>query len=59
MAGLILTLSRIVDVVDNPIVRFISDNFARIKLGRKFGRRKFFILIGALLVTIVFTLLWI
>ena len=59
MAGLIFTLARIVDAVANPIVGFISDNFGRTKLGRKFGRRKFFILIGAPLVTIVFPLLWV
>lgn len=57
-AGLIFTFARIVDAVINPIVGFISDNFGRTNLGKKFGRRKFFILMGSPLIAIVFPLLW-
>lgn len=56
-ASLIFTFARIVDVVINPIVGFISDNFGRTNLGKKFGRRKFFILMGSPLIAIVFPLL--
>lgn len=58
-AGLIFTVARLLDAVGNPIMGFITDNFRNTRLGRKFGRRRFFILMGIPTVAIVFPLLWI
>lgn len=58
-AGLIFTVARLLDAVGNPIMGFVTDNFIKTRLGRKFGRRKFFILLGIPAFTIVFPLLWI
>ncbi len=57
-AGLIFTVTRFLDAILNPIMGFVSDNFGRTKLGKRFGRRKFFVLIGAPLSVIVYPLLW-
>lgn len=57
-AGLIFTVARLIDAVGNPILGFISDNFGKTKLGMKFGRRKFFMLIGIIGIVILFPLLW-
>ena len=43
-AGLIFTVARLIDAVGNPVMGFISDNFGRNAIGRRFGRRRFFIL---------------
>jgi len=58
-AGLIFTVARLLDAVGNPIMGFITDNFRNTRLGRKFGRRRFFILMGIPAVAIVYPLLWI
>jgi oligogalacturonide transporter len=58
-AGLIFTVTRFLDAILNPIMGFISDNFGRNKLGKRFGRRKFFVLIGAPLSLLVYPLLWV
>lgn len=55
----IFTAARIIDALGNPIMGFITDNFLHTRLGRKFGRRRFFILLGVPTITIVFPLLWI
>ena len=57
-AGLIFTIARLIDAVANPVWGFISDNFGRTKLGKRFGRRHFFILLGAPLVLVSYPLLW-
>jgi oligogalacturonide transporter len=57
-AALILGVARIVDAVISLIMGNITDNFYRTKLGRKFGRRHFFLLIGSPLM-FVFVLMWI
>lgn len=57
-AGLIFTVTRLIDAVLNPIVGYISDNFGRTKLGKRFGRRKFFVLLGAPGILILFPILW-
>lgn len=57
-AGLIFTIARLVDALGNPIMGYISDNFGRTKIGKKFGRRRFFILTGAPLVLITYPILW-
>jgi oligogalacturonide transporter len=58
-AGLIFTVARLLDAVANPVMGFITDNFRNTRLGRKFGRRRFFILMGIPTVAIVYPLLWI
>lgn len=58
-AGLIFTVARLLDAIANPIMGFISDNFGKTRLGKKFGRRKFFILAGIPSIIVVFPLLWV
>ena len=57
-AGLIFTIARLIDAVGNPVMGYISDNFGRTAIGRRFGRRKFFILMGAPLVLVTYPVLW-
>jgi oligogalacturonide transporter len=57
-AGLIFTVTRFLDAILNPIMGFVSDNFGRNALGKRFGRRKFFVLIGAPLSLVVYPALW-
>ena len=45
-ATLIFSIATYLDVILNPLMCFITDSFYRTKLGRKFGRRRFFILTG-------------
>lgn len=53
LAGLLGGLPRIFDAITDPIMGFISDNTAS-----KFGRRRPYIFIGAILSGIFFVLLW-
>ena len=57
-AGLIFTIARCIDAVGNPVMGYISDNFGRTRLGKRFGRRKFFLLTGIPLVLITYPILW-
>jgi oligogalacturonide transporter len=57
--GIIFSVTRLIDAIGNPIMGFISDNFGKTRFGKRFGRRKFFILIGAPLCLLVFPLLWV
>lgn len=57
-AGLIFTAARLIDAIGNPIVGSISDNFGNTKLGKKFGRRRFFTLLGIPLTLIIYPILW-
>ena len=41
-ATLIFSIATYLDVILNPLMGFITDSFYRTKLGRKFGRRRFF-----------------
>ena len=54
---LIFTIGTYLDVVENPLMGFITDNFNNTRLGRKFGRRRFFILISIPLM-LWYPLLW-
>ncbi|MCO7127889.1 MFS transporter [Sporolactobacillus shoreicorticis] len=45
-ASTIYAIATYFDVFGNPIMGFITDNFYKTKLGRRFGRRRFFIMIG-------------
>ena len=57
-AAMIFTTTRLMDAILNPLVGSISDNFGKTALGKKFGRRKSFTLIGIPLVLIIFPMLW-
>lgn len=57
-AALIFSISTYLDVILNPLMGFITDNFYNTRLGKKFGRRRFFIMIGIPLM-IIYPLLWI
>lgn len=57
-AASIFALARVVDAVASPTMGFITDNFHKTKLGKRFGRRKFFILLGIPLV-VVYATIWI
>jgi oligogalacturonide transporter len=57
-AGLIFSVARLIDAVGNPVLGFISDNFGKTALGRRFGRRKFFILVAIPILAIVMPLMW-
>ena len=57
-AAMIFTITRLMDAVLNPLVGSISDNFGKTALGKRFGRRKSFTLIGIPLVLMIFPMLW-
>ena len=57
-ATLIFSIATYLDVIMNPLMGFISDSFYKTKLGRRFGRRRFFILIGIPLMCL-YPLLWV
>ena len=56
-AAMIFTITRLMDAVLNPLVGSISDNFGKTALGKRFGRRKSFTLIGIPLVLMIFPML--
>jgi oligogalacturonide transporter len=56
-ASSIFALARIVDAVASPTMGFITDNFHKTRLGRRFGRRRFFLLISIPLV-ICYSFIW-
>ena len=45
-ATLIFATARVLDAVISPLMGFLTDNFGTTWLGKRFGRRKFFILLG-------------
>lgn len=49
-ATFIFALARMLDAVVSPLMGFITDNFGSTWAGKRFGRRKFFILLGIPLV---------
>ncbi|MFV0560593.1 MAG: MFS transporter [Enterococcus sp.] len=57
-ATLIFSISTYLDVLLNPLMGFVTDNFYATKLGRRFGRRRFFIMIGIPLM-LVYPMLWV
>lgn len=57
-ASIIFSTATYLDVIINPIMGFITDSFYKTKLGKKFGRRRFFILIAIPLV-LVYPMLWV
>ncbi|WP_342046280.1 MFS transporter [Bacillus sp. OTU530] len=57
-ATLIFSVATYLDVILNPIMGFVTDGFYQTKLGKKFGRRRFFIMIGIPLM-LVYPMLWV
>ncbi|MEN5015934.1 MFS transporter [Erwinia sp. Eh17-17] len=45
-ATFIFALARVLDAAISPLMGFLTDNFGSTRLGKRFGRRKFFILLG-------------
>lgn len=58
-AGTILFVARIVDAVVSLAIGPLTDNFYRTRLGKRFGRRHFFLMIGAPMLLLIFPLLWV
>lgn len=56
--ALIFACARFVDAIASPLMGIITDNFHKTKIGKRFGRRKFFILLGIPLV-LSYMLFWI
>lgn len=56
-AALIFATARILDAFASPMIGHISDGFGRTALGRRFGRRRFFIL-AAIPLLPSFALMW-
>jgi oligogalacturonide transporter len=54
----IIAIARLVDAIFSLLIGSITDNFYKTKLGKVFGRRRFFLLLGAPLMA-VYALLWI
>jgi len=57
-ATFIFAAARVLDAVISPLMGFLTDNFGSTWLGKRFGRRKFFILIGIPAV-FSYSLMWI
>ncbi|MGQ3054605.1 MAG: MFS transporter [Roseateles sp.] len=56
-AATIFAVANIIDAISNPVIGYVSDNFYNTRLGRKFGRRRFFILVGIPAV-LIYPLMW-
>jgi len=54
----IIAIARLVDAIVSLLIGSITDNFYKTKLGKRFGRRRFFLLIGSPLM-IMYSLLWV
>jgi oligogalacturonide transporter len=57
-AASIVAIARIVDAIVSLFMGSFTDHFYKKALGKRFGRRRFFLLIGAPLM-LVYTLLWV
>ncbi|VXC93165.1 MFS transporter [Enterobacterales bacterium 8AC] len=57
-ASFIFSVASVIDAISNPVMGYLTDNFGNTWLGKRFGRRRFFVLIGAPLM-IFYPLLWV
>ncbi|MDR1851699.1 MAG: MFS transporter [Propionibacteriaceae bacterium] len=57
-AGAVTGIGRIFDALFSLFFGTITDNFYRTKLGRRFGRRHFFIIAGCIVFAILFPMFW-
>lgn len=56
--ALIFAVARVADAIASPLMGIITDNFHKTRLGRKYGRRKFFTLLGIPFV-LSYILMWV
>ncbi|GAB4058888.1 MFS transporter [Uliginosibacterium sediminicola] len=56
-AAAIFSVASVLDAISNPVMGYISDNFYNTRIGQRFGRRRFFILLGIPLV-LLYPFLW-
>lgn len=57
-ASFIFSVASVIDAISNPLMGYLTDNFGNTWLGKRFGRRRFFLLIGAPLM-LFYPLLWV
>lgn len=57
-AGSIFAIARVIDALLSPIMGYVTDNFGNTWLGKRFGRRRFFLLISSPLM-FLYALIWI
>ncbi|WP_264253071.1 MFS transporter [Pantoea ananatis] len=57
-ASSIFAIARIIDAILSPIMGYITDKFGSTRLGKRFGRRRFFLLISAPLM-FIYALVWV
>jgi oligogalacturonide transporter len=57
-AASIFATARLLDAVASPLIGYLSDHFHRTRLGKRFGRRRFFVLLAVPLLP-SFALMWI
>ena len=57
-AAAIFATARLLDAIASPLIGYVSDRFHRTRLGRRFGRRRFFVLLAIPLLP-SFALMWI
>lgn len=57
-ATFIFAMARVLDAVVSPLMGYLTDNFGNTWFGKRFGRRKFFILLGIPCV-FSYTLMWV
>ncbi|MBJ2063846.1 MFS transporter [Serratia odorifera] len=57
-ATFIFAMARVLDALVSPLMGYLTDHFGSTWLGRRFGRRKFFILLGIPLV-FSYSLMWV
>lgn len=57
-ATFIFAMARVLDAVVSPLMGFLTDNFGNTWLGKRFGRRKFFIMLGIPCV-FAYSLMWV
>ncbi len=57
-AAAIFAIARLLDAVASPLIGYVSDHFHRTRLGKRFGRRRFFILLAVPLLP-SFALMWV
>ena len=57
-ASIIFSVASTIDAISNPLMGYLSDNFGKTRLGKRFGRRRFFVLLGVPLM-MFYPLLWV
>lgn len=57
-AAAIFAIARLLDAVASPLIGYVSDHFHRTRLGKRFGRRRFFVLLAIPLLP-SFALMWV